>query len=149
MISLAFLKYHRIAIFGTGFDAAKCMFELQQRQIVVENFFNNCCQVTSFCGRPVYEPSAENMKGIFTIIATAENTFLAISEQLRNMELSEFEDFIFYPLIDRKMVLLHGNCHMSIVKEYLESCEYFNKEYYIYYNPLICNNTEHKIRKEV
>ena len=89
------------------------------------------------------------MKGIFTIIATAENTFLAISEQLRNMELSEFEDFIFYPLIDRKMVLLHGNCHMSIVKEYLESCEYFNKEYYIYYNPLICNNTEHKIRKEV
>ena len=129
MISLAFLKYHRIAIFGTGFDAAKCMFELQQRQIVVENFFNNRCQVTSFCGRPVYEPSAENMKGIFTIIATAENTFLAISEQLRNMELREFEDFIFYPLIDRKMVLLHGNCHMSIVKEYLESCEYFNKEY--------------------
>ena len=27
--------------------------------------------------------------------------------------------------------------------------EYFNKEYYIYYNPLICNNIEHKIRKEV
>lgn len=149
MISLTFLKNHRIAIFGTGFDAAKCMYELQQRQIIVENFFNNHCQITSFCGRPVYEPSAENMKGIFIIIATAEKTFLAISEQLRNMELREFEDFIFYPLIDRKMVLLHGNCHMSIVKEYLESCEYFNKEYYIYYNPLICNNIEHKIRKEV
>ena len=53
MISLAFLKYHRIAIFGTGFDAAKCMFKLQQRQIVVENFFNTSCQVTSFCCRQV------------------------------------------------------------------------------------------------
>lgn len=59
--------------------------------------------------------------------------------------MEEFNDYIFYKWIDRKVVLLHGNCHMLVVKSYLESSDNFMNQYAIYPNPLIQNNKEKKI----
>ena len=149
MVDLTFLHNHRVVIFGTGILAAKCVYSLLIRQIQVEYFLNNNCKIQTFCNRPVFSPDENNIKDVFIIVAASENALLSIGKQLRDNGLKEFSDFIYYPLIDKKMVLLHGNCHMSVIKEYLESNETFSKEYCIYYNPLICHNTEHRIREEV
>ena len=49
-------------MFGTVIFAAKCMYELQSKQINVENFLNNHCQIKDFCREPVVKPNLKIQK---------------------------------------------------------------------------------------
>lgn len=46
--------------------------------------------------------------------------------------LAEFENYAYEKYIGKKIVLLYGNCHTGIVKEYLKTSEEFKKKYEIY-----------------
>lgn len=89
-------------------------------------------------------------RGIYIVIAVGRiSTYLELAGQLNELGLVEFDDYIYYKWLDKKLVLLHGNCHMHIIKSYLESSNKFAEKYEFYPNPLICNNKEGKIADKV
>lgn len=136
-----------IVIFGTGLDAVKCAYELYSQEISIKYFLNNKKLIDLFLGVPVYEPTPEYVSdSIFVIIAVRTiSTYVSLSEQLDKLGLEEFTNYINYKWIKKKMVLLHGNCHMTVIQDYLESSKKFLSEYAIYPNPLIYENKSGKI----
>lgn len=136
-------------VFGTGLEAVKCIYYLQEKRIEIAFCLNNNCKVEQFCGYPVFEPNKENVRDVFILVASKEHVYPIISKQLEENGLSEFKDYIYYEWTDKKLVLLHGNCHMSIIRLFLLSSKTFSKQYSIYPNPLICENKEGKIEKAV
>lgn len=138
MISLNDIKKREIAILGTGLDAVKCVYKLHNEGIGVKCFLNNNSKSDMFLGCPVYEPVSGYRKWgkkIYVIIAVGMvSTYVSLSKQLTELGLEEFTDYIYYKWLDRKLVLLHGNCHMEVVKAYLESSDKFLNKYAIYPN---------------
>ena len=140
-----------IAIFGTGLDAVKCAYSLFNRGISIQYFLNNNSRIETFLGCPVYEPDFKYISDkVYIIVAVGTmSTYLVLSNQLKELHLEEFTDFIYYKWIDKKLVLLHGNCHMTVIKAYLESSQEFSDIYAIYPNPLIQENKEKRIENNV
>lgn len=139
-----------IVIFGTGIDGLRCMDVLhKQYQLSPKYFIVNNCQQMSFAGYSVKECDKTNTAGKFILIATKEWTYGAIKEQLCSMGLVEFEHFIYYEWMFKKLVLLHGNCHLDVIESYLKSSKEFTKRYSIYPNPRIYANPSKMIPIEV
>lgn len=151
MISLSNIQNRDIVIFGTGLDAVKCAYSFYNRKIVVKYFLNNNRQIDTFLGCPVYDLcDKEVLNGEYVIVAVdTMSTYLILVDQLNKLYLEEFTDYIYYKWIDKKLVLLHGNCHMEIIKAYLESSEKFLTQYAIYPNPMIQDNKKKKIHSIV
>lgn len=143
MISLDDIRCRNIAILGTSLDAVKCAYFLHKQNIPINCFLNTAAKIDTFMKYPVYEPDSDHLQtGTYIIVAVGTMaTYLDLSNQLRKLGLKEFVDYAYYKWINRELVLLHGNCHMSIIKEYLESSETFTDKYAIYPNPLIHNNS--------
>lgn len=139
MISLEFYQGKEIVIWGTGLHAVKCAYFLQQQHISVAYFLNNNCKISTFLGKPVHIPSEVKCKDKLIIVASSENVYVAISEQLATLGLSEVEDYIYYQWFMKKIVLLHGNCHIIPIQEYLNSSSTFRQRYTFYQHPLIQN----------
>ncbi len=140
-----------IVIFGTGLDAVKCAYSFYNRGISIKYFLNNNSRIDTFLECPVYEPDSKYISDkVYIIVAVGRmHTYLVLSNQLKELNLEEFTDFIYYKWIDKRLVLLHGNCHMSVIKAYLESSQKFLDKYAIYPNPLIQENREKKIENNV
>lgn len=149
MVDISEKKNRKIVIFGTGPDAVRCMYKLVDKKIDVNFFVNSNCKISTFCNRSVYNPEEVLKYKSFIIVGTQRKIYFEISKMLQMMGLVEFEDYIYYEWLDKKVVLLHGNCHMTIIEEYLESSKQFCNKYSIYPNPLICNNKEGKIQESV
>lgn len=147
MVSWESIQEREIAIFGTGRDAVECAYSLFNRGISVKYFLNNKKQIDTFLGCPVYDPNKDYVPdGAYVMVSVgAMPTYLLLSRQLNELHLEEFQDYIYYKWMDKKLILLHGNCHMMIIKAYLESSEKFLAEYGIYPNPEIHNNKKKKI----
>ena len=139
-----------IIIFGTGIDGLRCMNMLFiQYRMYPEYFVVNHCQQTNFAGYLVKECTRENLNGKYILVATKDWTYKTIYGQLCGLGLVEFEHFIYYEWMFKKLVLLHGNCHLDIIESYLKSSKEFTKRYSIYPNPRICDNKQRTIHKEV
>lgn len=69
----------------------------------------------------------------FIVVAAKENAYGEISASLQNIGLKEFKDYVEVGNIERKLAVLYGNCHMGIIKEYLETNPVFVREYKIRY----------------
>lgn len=151
MITIDNLKIKRVSIMGTGLDGAKCAYYLYNQKIFIKCFLNNNSKVKTFMGLPVYEPGNINISDEdYIVIAVGTiSTYLELSSQLHEMGMNEFKDYIYYKWIDKKIVLLHGNCHMVSIKSYLESSKKFSKTYAIYPNPCICDNKDGYIKEQV
>ena len=131
----------KIVIFGTGIDGLRCKDVLyKQYQLSPEYFVVNNCQQTNFAGFSVQECDKQNIGEHFVLVATKEATYPMIKKQLCDMGYIEFEHFIFYEWMFKKLVLLHGNCHLDVIEEYLRSSRNFLEKYSIYPNPRICMN---------
>lgn len=130
----------RIVVFGTGLHGVKCIYFLQSKGVKIAYCLNNDCRDEEFCGYPVYEPRTENMRDAFIIVATSKAVYLDISMQLAEKGLLEFGDYIYYEWMYKKIVLLHGNCHISIVAELLCSSASFCHSYSLYPNAPICEH---------
>ena len=46
--------------------------------------------------------------------------------------LREFQDFLFERYLFKKLVIVYGNCHTTVISDYLENCKAFNEQYVLY-----------------
>lgn len=151
MITINDLKIREVSILGTGLDGTKCAYYLHNHKIPIKCFLNNNSEIDTFMGYSVYEPDDMKLsKEDYVIIAVRTiSEYLELSKQLHNMGMKEFKNYIYYKWIGKKLVLLHGNCHMSVIHSYLESSKKFSERYAIYPNPRICNNKDGYIKNQV
>lgn len=76
----------------------------------------------------------------FVVVTTNLKNYCDVQAVLKEYGKVEFDDYIWAPLWGKKLVALHGNCHMEIVKRILLDNDEFNLKYAIYEIPFIqCN----------
>ena len=136
MVTWDSLKDKGIIVYGTGVNAAKCIYLLESSGIKIDYMLDGREGIGKFKDYPVYMPSDERMDGKYIIVACADETYKVIRERLHKYK--EFKDFIYYSWLDKKMVFLHGNCHMDIIETYLNSSVKFQREYAVYPTPRVC-----------
>ena len=71
-----------------------------------------------FHGLTVMQPEAEQLNEYYIVIT--QDNYPHIKEKLIKYGLEEFEDFIYWKHHGKKLAVLHGNCYISIIKQYLE-----------------------------
>lgn len=121
----------KIIVFGAGMMGEKFVYQ-HHNEIAIHCFWDN--NKTGEClGFPVRKP--EFHKNCFIIVAAA--AYLEMRRQLIHMGYQEFEDFIPSQLYKKKMAVAYGNCHIGIIKRYLECSREFTLEYDFYPFPLI------------
>lgn len=69
-----------------------------------------------------------------------------IAIQLTEFGLQELKDFIPYEALGKEVVLIHGNCHVEIIKRYLNTSKSFSDKYWTYPVPLIQDNKKGYIK---
>ena len=83
------------------------------------------------------------------IVVATQKYYNEIAKQLQEYGLKEFDDFLYYECIGKKLALIHGNCHTLIVKAYLELSHEFTEIYFFYPIPLICYNEKKTLDNNV
>lgn len=143
-----------IAIWGTDKEAARMYYELEKDGEYVEIFFDNNVQEDAyFLDKPVSKPVAEKVRCYFIYIGCKYHTYRMIANQLEEYGLEEMKDFFWCKLYKKKIVVLHGNCHMEILGQYLMATKEFREGrwggYEIYPNELIQDNKKGFINENV
>lgn len=114
------MKNKPIAIWGTDIEAVKIYYKLEKDGYNVARFFdNNINENTYFLDKPVSKPSCSEVRRYYIFIGCKYHTYRTISDQLEQYGLEEMLDYIWYELYKKKIVILHGNCHMDILRKYL------------------------------
>lgn len=127
----------KIAIFGIGVHAQKCRYYLNRSKIDIVCYYDNNYYGITYRGKKVCCPAEKDLKGKVIIVAVSENVYHEIRKQLLSYGLKEFHDFIYYTLIDRRIAIAYGNCHMNIIKSFLRSSKLFSQAYAFYPLPPI------------
>ena len=73
-----------------------------------------------FYGVQVRKASIENCKNKLIVIASTY--YKEISEQLKEWNFIELVDFVPSDALGKKAILLYGNCHMTIIKLFMNRC---------------------------
>ncbi len=133
----------KIVIFGTGGHAARDFYTLRKDYEVMW-FFDNNKEGGTFQSKEIKKPDSNNIYKYFIAVSTSESFYAEIAEQLKRYGLMELKDFCLGSALGKKTVLLHGNCHMDILKQYMMTSDIFQKEYFIYPLPPI-----HKLKKKI
>lgn len=130
-------QHKEIVIWGTG-DIASLFYYQIRDTYEVEYFLDNAGDKEKFKGKIVRRPAKESIENKFIVVA---NTYYnEIKEQLREYGCTEIVDFIPYGALGKDIVLVHGNCHTTVLKQYMESSEEFKEHYYIWDLPVIQDN---------
>ena len=145
MVTLDSLRDRDVVIYGTGINALKCVSFLEQNGIEIQYMLDGRDGIGRFKNYSVYKPVHEKLKNKFIVVASSYETYFTIKKNIGPMQ--EFKDFIYYLWIDKKMVFLHGNCHMDVIEGYLKSSDEFAKEFAIYPTPRIC--TKKKLNEKI
>lgn len=140
-----------IAVWGTDKEAVQIYYKLEQDGQKVERFFDNRIEEDDwFLDKPLSKPTSKNIKSYFIYIGCKYHTYRIIADQLETYGLDEMRDFLWYDLYKKKIVVLHGNCHMSILRQYLMATKKFIEEgYSVYPNQLIHENKKGYINENV
>lgn len=143
-------EQRQIVVYGTGLNAVKWAFQYEKTGGNISYFLNTDSAIDEICGKPVYSPGIRNVKNCYIVVAVStEKIYLEISQKLQQWGLCEFEDYIYYRWLNKKMVLMHGNCHMTILKEFMKSSASFEDLYAVYPNPAICFNRKKEINETI
>lgn len=137
-------------IWGTGLDAAKLYYEINE-EYKIDFFIDNKNKINGpYIGKAVYCFS-DALKRITNqkILVAVPRAYDVIKKICLENELEEFQDFYPGQFLTRKMVVLHGNCHMDIVREYLNSSQEFKKRFFIYDIPRICHENFNEISTSI
>ena len=128
-----------VVIWGAAFEAEKfeCLYGTEYN---VEFYIDRNANRT-FHGKPVYtyDEKKDELKVKKIIIASSEPIYREISSFLISEGFKEFEDFMYVNHINKKLIILYGNCHMAIIGMYLKqqheiSNNYFIRTYFIHSN---------------
>lgn len=130
---------HGCAVRGTGLHGAKCTWLLKKYGINIRYYITSNRGADTFRGKKVYN---ENVEDIYVVVATSPEVYLVIADEFRKEGKREFEDFAYYEWLFKDVVLLHGNCHMAVIKEFLLSASVFKDRYAIYPYPLLVSETK-------
>lgn len=120
-----------IIIFGAGRMGEKFIYQYSE-EVDIKCFWDNK-KHGELLGYQIRKPELD--KRYFIIVATME--YLTIRKQLIDMGYQEFDDFIPAQIFRKKMTVAYGNCHMSVVKNYLECHKDFSSEFGFYPFPAI------------
>lgn len=121
----------KVIVFGAGLVGEKFVYQYYD-EVTIYCFWDN--NKTGKClGYPIRKPEFHNK----CFIIVAADAYLEIRSQLIRMGYDEFEDFIPHQLYKKKMTVVYGNCHMGMIRRYLECSKEFTSKYGIYPFPLI------------
>lgn len=126
----------KIVIFGTGEQAMQWYYRLRT-DYEVPFFLDNDKNKKTFRGISVEQPNEQNVRKHFIVVCSNAAHYVEISRQLKTYGLLELKDFCEGSVFGKKIIVLHGNCHMKILKEYMLTSELFRQEYAIYPLPAI------------
>lgn len=139
-------------IWGTGYTAAEFTYHNKNKNRI-DFYVDNYTQgEQTFCGKKVLrfcEIDRELLNDHFIIVATREQIYPEIKKQLKEIGCREFFDYAFYQHLGKKIAMLHGNCHMDVVKRFLLSSRQFKDRYCVYPNLLIQDIKEKCLDEEV
>lgn len=138
----------KVVVWGTGLDGVKTIYKLENEGIDIAYLLNTGCKVKSMKTYKVYEPGMETVQDAFIIVASTYSTYSNISNKLSEWGLEEFDDYIYYDWLGKKLVLLHGNCYMEYVKEVLLHSDSFTNKYALYPNKLVYDNIDGEISQK-
>lgn len=142
------IEMQNIVIWGTGAAARRFYYTIMSQQDIEVKYFVDNAPVDMFYGHKVYRPTQENCSKYLVVVAS-DVYYQNIAVQLTGYGLKELRDFIPYGAIGKEVVLVHGNCHVVVVKEYLKTSETFNKRFYLYPLPLIQDNQKRYVKDDL
>lgn len=145
MVTVDSLKNKEVVVYGTGINAVKCISFLESQKIKIKYVLDGREGIGKFKNYSVCEPSEQKLNGKYIVVACAEKTYNEIKERLCNYQ--EFRDYVYYRWLNKKIIFLHGNCHMDIIEAYLSSSKKFQEMYAIYPTPRIC--TRESLDKDI
>lgn len=127
-----------VIIWGTGLNAVQFTYQVKNT-LKIAGYIDSNGDYGQFQGKTVYRLSEiSDYKKYYIIFAGTISIYESeIRPQLLQLGIKEFEDFICAKWYQKKMVLLHGNCHMSALSEALASSEGFDEKYFIYKHRMI------------
>ena len=129
----------KTVVFGAGVQGEKFIYRNFDR-VNIYCFWDNK-KTGEFLGYPIKKPEFD--KNLFVVVAST--AYLEIREQLISMGYQEFEDFIPFQIFEKKMVVAFGNCHLNVVRQYLEGHKGFSSEYGFYPFPTIDTIEKHHL----
>lgn len=124
----------KIIVIGTGEDAERFLFHYRNDYEVMI-FADDNPRRHSFRGKSVVV--LESILAYLTreykiIIATSIEEYIDVSRRLNKIKLIEFEDYIYYKAINKKMAIFSGNCQCQQLKTFLEELKEFADQYWCY-----------------
>lgn len=137
-------KERYLYIWGTSLDAARYYYANIKRLQNIEGFIDGIATLSdTFMGKTIFNFNDVELRkllnrGIYIIIATSKNAYESIANRLKQIGYKEFENFVWHNYLDRKLVILHGNCHMSVIEQYLSHSTCFMEKYVLLDIPRIC-----------
>ena len=124
----------KIVLFGAGNRAKKFLVKWHQK-IDIYQIFDNFKE-GYFYGYSIKKPYY-NTDLFIIIVMDSIDKYLLIRRQLLDLGFIEFKDFIPYTIYRKKIAMVHGNCHMTLIKRYLETSHKLNDIYGFYPFPQI------------
>lgn len=118
-------------VYGTGINAVK--FLLDYGLDCIDFFIEEKKELKEFYGKPVL--SLSNMiwdKTKMIVVASSDTVYFQIKKALERYGFSEFSDFIYYRLLNKKIACIYGNCHTIPIRKGLELSKEFNDIYGFY-----------------
>ena len=130
------MTHTQIVIFGTGEQAMRAYYVLREEYEIMY-FLDNSRSGQYFYGKKTEAPNEENTAQYYIVVCTNMKNYVEIAKQLKTYGLAELKDFCHMEAFGKKIVVVHGNCHMRILKAYMTTSEIFCAQYYLYPLPPI------------
>lgn len=135
-----------IIIWGTGVIGRSLYYKiLRGGGIYKVKYFVDNSSINTFYNLEVYRPTKKNCSICLVVVASSVY-YEEIAIQLTEFGLQELKDFIPYEALGKEVVLIHGNCHVEIIKRYLNTSKSFSDKYWTYPVPLIQDNKKGYIK---
>ncbi len=134
-----------IIIWGTGVIGRSLYYKILRGGIYKVKYFVDNSSINTFYNLEVYRPTKKNCSICLVVVASSVY-YEEIAIQLTEFGLQELKDFIPYEALGKEVVLIHGNCHVEIIKRYLNTSKSFSDKYWTYPVPLIQDNKKGYIK---
>lgn len=127
-----------VCVWGTGINSINFTCQHAERIKIIAYIDNYKAEEGSFDnGREsvkVFHPDEAEalVKKYFVVVAVSENTYWEIKKQLDNLGLTEFADYCFHEVYEKKIAAIYGNCHILPIKEGLRNSSAFSEQYGFY-----------------
>lgn len=138
----------KIVLFGTG-TVAETFYRQYKNEVEIVFCVDNNTekQNGTFHNLKILPPVKKNLTDYFVVVVVVAGVYYhEIRKQLTELGLKEFTDFAYCirSRLGKKMAMLHGNCHIQVIREYLTKSPAFSEEYQVYPNlPIHLQKEDH------